>query len=96
MPMIVPVSELQRNGAELVSRTMSTKEPIYLTRRGYKSVVLIDASEFDRMADAENQRIRHALEVKEGIELGHSQVMEGKTVTLDDALAQLESRWGSL
>lgn len=96
MPMVMPVSELQRNGAELVNRAMDTKEPIYLTRRGYKSVVLIDADEYDRMAEVETARVRHALEVKDGIERGHADVLAGRTVSLDDAMARLEARWGEL
>lgn len=96
MPMVLPVSELQRNSAELVNRAMETKEPIYLTRRGYKSVVLVDADEYDRMAAIENARVRHALEIKDGIERGHADITAGKTVALSDALTSLESRWGKL
>ncbi len=96
MPMVLPVSELQRNSAELVNRTMETKEPIYLTRRGYKSVVLIDADEYDRLSAIETARVRHALEIKDGIERGHADIAAGRTVALDDALARLESRWGKL
>lgn len=96
MPMVVPVSEMQRNGAELVNRAMETKEPIYLTRRGYKSVVLVDADEYDRMASAEATRVRHALETRDGIERGRADVLAGRTVPLEDALARLDDAWGGL
>ncbi len=96
MPMVIPVSELQRNGAELVNHAMETKEPIYLTRRGYKSVVLVDADEYDRMAAIETAHVRHALEIKDGIKRGHADIAAGKTVALSDALTSLESRWGKL
>lgn len=96
MPMVVPVSEMQRNGAELVNHAMETKEPIYLTRRGYKSVVLVDADEYDRMASAETARVRHALETRDGIQHGHADIAAGRTVSLNDTLARLEGTWGSL
>lgn len=95
MPMVVPVSEMQRNGAELVNRAMESKEPIYLTRRGYKAVVLVDADEYDRLADAERDRVLKALETREGIERGHRDVADGRTVTLDEALQKLASKWGN-
>lgn len=93
MPMVVPVSEMQRNGAELVNQAMKTKEPIYLTRRGYKSVVLIDADEYDRLASAEYGRVRKALETKDGIDRGHNDIAEGRTVRLDDTIAKLDAKW---
>lgn len=96
MPMVVPVSEMQRNGAELVNHAMETKEPIYLTRRGYKSVVLVDADEYDRMAAAEVARVRRALDIRDGIERGHEDIRAGRVVSLDDALARLEGKWGTL
>lgn len=32
---MLPVTELQRNMAALVDEAMQTKEPVYLTRRGF-------------------------------------------------------------
>lgn len=93
MPSVVPVSEMQKHGAELVDQAMETKEPIYLTRRGYKTVVLIDAEEYERLARSEYDRVKNALWTKDMIERGHTDVNEGRTVTLDDALAMLEERW---
>lgn len=94
MPTVVPVSEMQRHGADLVKEAMSTKEPIYLTRRGYKSVVLIDAETYDKLAEAELARVRRALATKDGIDRGHQDVVEGRTVPLEDALTRLGDRWG--
>lgn len=96
MPMVLPVSEMQKNGAYLVDTAMQTKEPIYLTRRGYKSVVLVDADEYDRLAEAEIRSMRGMLATKKGIDRGHREVLEGRTVPLDDALSQLEQKWGDL
>lgn len=94
MPMVVPVSEMQRRGAELVNRAMETKEPIYLTRRGYKSVVIVDADEYDRLADAERVRVQRALHTKDMVERGHRDFEEGRTHPLEDVLAELDEKWG--
>ena len=94
MPMVVPVSEMQKNGAHLVDTAMQTREPIYLTRHGYKSVVLVDADEYDRLAEAEIREMRRALATKEGIDRGRREVLEGRVIPLDDALSQLEQKWG--
>lgn len=94
MPMVVPVSEMQKRGAELVNRAMETKEPIYLTRRGYKSVVILDADEYDRMAAAERQRVERALHTRDMIEQGRRDIEEGRTHRLDDVLSDLDEKWG--
>lgn len=50
MAEIRPVTELQRKTKELSMLAIETREPIYLTKNGYKHLVLISADEYDRMA----------------------------------------------
>lgn len=49
MANIRPVTDLQRKLGEVAQFAETTKEPIYLTKRGSKYLVLIDADEFDRL-----------------------------------------------
>lgn len=49
MANIRPVTDLQRKFGEVAEFAEETKEPIYLTKRGSKYLVLIDADEFDRI-----------------------------------------------
>ena len=49
MANIRPVTDLQRKFGEVAEFAERTKEPIYLTKRGNKYLVLIDADEFDRI-----------------------------------------------
>lgn len=94
MPLVVPVSEMQRNGAALTNRAMETKEPIYLTRNGKSAVVLMDAEEFDRRMAFRDALVRREERVFEGIMRGHREIEEGRGIALDDALAQLGDDWG--
>ena len=49
MANIRPVTDLQRKFGEVAEFAEKTKEPIYLTKRGNKYLILIDADEFDRI-----------------------------------------------
>lgn len=71
---------------------MESREPIYLTRRGCKAVVLVDADEYGRPAGSERARLRAALDTKDGVERGYRDIAGGRTAHLDDALDQLEAR----
>jgi prevent-host-death family protein len=49
MAIIRPVSDLQRKIGELSTIAVEQQEPIYLTRRGKKFLVLVDADKYDRL-----------------------------------------------
>lgn len=92
MPTIKPISELQRNAAALVREAMETKEPIYLTKNGSASVVLLDAEEYDRQVKATKDLWRSY--VRTGIELGEAQIEGGHFYTLETLDQLLRERWG--
>lgn len=52
MATIRPVSELQRKIGELCSIAAESKEPVYLTKRGQKYLVLVDADRYDELEKA--------------------------------------------
>lgn len=94
MPVVAPISEMQRNGAALTDRAIKTKEPIYLTRHGKSAVVLIDANEFDRRMRYRDAIAQREQERYEAIMRGHREIEDGASVSLDDALSQLGEKWG--
>ncbi len=94
MPVVVPVTEMQRNGAALTDEAMRTKEPIYLTRRGKSAVVLIDAEEFDRRMAYRDGIIAREERAYAGIMRGHEEIARGNGVPLSAALEQLGDDWG--
>lgn len=94
MPKVVPVTEMQRNGAALTDEAMSSKEPIYLTRHGKSAVVLIDAAEFDRRMAYRDALVSREERAYEGIMRGHEELANGMGVGLDEALGALGEDWG--
>lgn len=95
MPAVLPITEMQRNGAKLAERAIETKEPIYLTKHGKSSLVLIDAEEFDRRMSYREAIVNREQERYAGIMRGHDEVLQGKVVPLDEALDELRDRWDS-
>lgn len=86
MPTVLPVSELQRNFKGLVDRCEQSGEPIYLTRNGSASVVVMSAEAFDReMALHEDVHDRE-MRVKKSIMRGLEDFEAGRFTSLDDAL----------
>lgn len=71
MPIVMPVSELQRNMGGVAKTCHETKEPIYLTKNGKASLVVMDAIEFDsRFAALEGLR-EHEERVHRAISRGY-------------------------
>ena len=57
MPVTIPVSELQRNFKSTLDRCERSSEPLYLTRNGKASLVVMSADAFDeRMSELETAR----------------------------------------
>ena len=91
MPLMEPISEMQRNSAALADRAMATKEPVYLTKRGKPAVVLIDAEEFDRRMMYRDAIVAREEDRYAGIMRGHEELLVGEGVELADALRELTS-----
>lgn len=94
MPTIAPVSEMQRNGAALTEEAMRTKKPIYLTKHGKTAVVLLDAEEYERQMAYRDAILAREEAICAGIAQGHDEIDQGQCTGLDDALAQLDAKWG--
>ena len=93
MPVVKPITEMQRNSASLVNEAMSLKEPIYLTRRGQSAVVLMDAAEFDARMDLQTKLYEREMRTYDGIMLGHDEIAQGKGILLEDVLAEMDETW---
>lgn len=90
MPTVMPVSALQRNFKEVLDKCEQSEEPIYLTRNGFASVVVMDAAAFDReMALHEEVRDRE-IRVKKSIERGYEDYLAGHYLPLEQAFDKVE------
>lgn len=56
MPVVKPISDLQRNFGSIADSCHQTKEPVYLTKNGSASLVVMDAEAYDEQTRA----IRHS------------------------------------
>lgn len=90
MPTVMPVSELQRNFKKVVDECERSSDPIYLTRNGSASLVVMDAAAFDReMAIHERVRDRE-IRVQKSIERGYEDYLAGRYLPLDQALDETD------
>ncbi len=86
LPDIVPVTDLRQNSAEVLERVRSSAEPIVITQRGRAAAVLIRVEDYER-------RERES-EVLQALIRGERQIVEGKTVPLDDVFEEIDRTLG--
>ena len=90
MPAIKSLSEFNRSQNALIEELADTREPLYLTRNGSASVVVMDAEAFDReMAIHERVRDRE-IRVQKSIMRGYEDYLAGRFVPLDQALDEAD------
>lgn len=83
MPIIKPISYLRKT-AEVVKLCDKSNEPIYLTKNGYSSLVVMNEKTYDRLT---NQYIENELEK------GMKDIKNNKTIDLDKALKILNKKY---
>jgi len=60
----VAVSQARDHLAEVIERARRSGEPVYVTRRGHRIAVIVDAEEYDRVVEAaEDAADRRELQV---------------------------------
>ena len=94
MPQVAPLAEFNRNQANVIAELERTGEPLYLTRNGYASVVVIDAAAFDRMISEKEALRQREMETYASLMRGYQDVLEDKTVSLDEADTHIRTAKG--
>ena len=90
MPVVLPVSELQRNMGAVAEQCHESKRPIYLTKNGKASLVVMDAAEFDALFSALEDLRVHEERVERAISRGYDDLVNGRVRPLDQALQDAE------
>ena len=94
MPVTIPVSELQRNFKSTLDRCERSSEPLYLTRNGKASLVVMSADAFDeRMSELETARSLGS-RVKDDIIRGYEDYLAGRRLPADEAFDAVEHARG--
>ncbi len=79
MPLMKPISDLQRNLGPIAQACHETGEPVYLTKNGTASLVVMDAEEFDRQARALSAIREREERVQRAISRGYDDMLNGRT-----------------
>ena len=90
MPAVLPISDLQRNTSAIASRCHETGEPIYLTKNGKASLVVMDAAEFDARFAALGKLQEHEERVRRAISRGYDDMLNGRVRSLAQAKQDIE------
>ena len=87
MKTIIPITDLQRQAAKILSDVNKSSEPIIITQRGRPSAVLLSAK---RYAEIEEDLAEFDdLELEHLIEQGIREKEAGNTISLDEAKKRL-------
>lgn len=85
MPIVKPSSDLQRNISDIYEVCHDTLEPVYITRNGETSLVVMDAAAFDARMDLQQKVFEREMRTYQGIVRGYEEAREGKLTSLDEA-----------
>lgn len=94
MPAVASLSEFIRNQSAVIDRLERSQEPMYLTRNGKASVVVMDAAAFDRMMSFRAEVQRREMEVYDGLLRGYQDILDGKTQEAKDAFSKIRTSKG--
>lgn len=79
MPVVKPISDLQRNLGSIARTCHDSREPVYLTKNGSASLVLMDAEEFDRRQRALSVVSEREERVQRAITRDYDDMLNGRT-----------------
>lgn len=85
MPVVKPISDLQRNMASLAQECKESRQPIYLTKNGTASLVIMDAEAFDRERSLHDAVLEREERVCRAIMRGREDEIAGRVRSLESA-----------
>lgn len=94
MPSVVPLSEFNRNQTEVIEQLHESGEPIYLTRNGRATVVVMDAEAFDRAQAMRDELREREMETYFGMLRGFHDYVDGNLMSLEEADARIRTKMG--
>lgn len=95
MPIIKSSSELQRNFSHINDLAHETREPIYITRNGEASLVVMDAEAFDATLELQQRIYDHEMSIYKAVMRSEEDFAEGKGMSLDEIrIRRAEARGG--
>lgn len=89
MPKVKSLSDFNRNQSSIIEELQQTGEPIYLTRNGSASLVVMDAESFDRQMSLRASALANEMKVYDSLMAGYADYLEGNVVDAAEAEASL-------
>ena len=78
MPTVKPISDLQRNLGAIAEECHETRSPIYLTKNGNASLVVMDAEAFDEQFSSAANLREYEMRVYRSIARGYDDLVNGR------------------
>ncbi len=78
MPVVKPISDLQRNFGSIADSCHETKEPVYLTKNGSASLVVMDAEAYDEQTRALTAIQEREERIQRAITRGYDDLVNGR------------------
>ena len=94
MPAVAPLVEFNRNQSKVIDELQKSGEPLYLTKNGKASVVVMDAAAFDRIMENREQIRDLEQSVYKDLMRGYQDVLEEKVLTLEEADEKIRAAKG--
>lgn len=87
MKNIIPVTDLQRQAAQILKKLNKTSEPVIITQRGRVSAVMISASHYAQIE--EDRALLDDFELVEMLEESRKDRAAGNTLSMDEVKKRL-------
>lgn len=94
MPRVKSLSDFNRNQSAIINELKETQEPLYLTKNGRSSLVVMDAEAFDRAISFKKDIYAREMRVYDGLLKGYEEYQQGKTLSAEDADASIRKAKG--
>lgn len=94
MPIVKPLSDFNRNQSSIIDELEQTQRPIYLTRNGTASIVVMDAGAFDRAMSFRASAYANEMRVYDSLMKGYDDVQQGHVVDADQAEEEIRRAKG--
>lgn len=90
MPVVKPISDLQRNSGAIAESCHKIKEPVYLTKNGSASLVVMDAEAYDEQTRALTAIQEREDRIQRSIAHGYDDLTNGRVRPWKQAKAEAD------
>ena len=90
----VSISELQRNAKSIVDECVATGSSKGVTRYGETPVTIVPTDFYLELLRRDLGQYEHEMQIQHDIMQGYEDHLAGRVAPIDDALAELDAKWG--